>query len=31
MGKLALYDRDIAQQRSNDATLTEQYLRENCR
>jgi hypothetical protein len=30
-GTLALYDRVIAQQRSNNATLTEQYLRANCR
>lgn len=30
-GTLALYDRVIAQQRSNNAALTEQYLRANCR
>jgi hypothetical protein len=30
-GTLALYDRVIARQRANDATLTEQYLQANCR
>jgi hypothetical protein len=30
-GTLTLYDRVIAQQRANDATLTVQYLRANCR
>jgi hypothetical protein len=30
-GTLALYDRVIAQQRADNATLTEQYLRANCR
>jgi len=29
-GTLALYDRVIAQQRANEAMLTEQYLRANC-
>jgi hypothetical protein len=30
-GTLALYDRVIAEQRARNATLTEQYLRANCR